>query len=68
MLSWFADYDVIVCGRPFAWGQVTRTLADTCPTEDFDADGLVHALRLSAAERHGVDPGDIRIRQISRLL
>jgi hypothetical protein len=67
MLSYFADYEVMACGRAFRWGHVTHTLPGAVGTA-LDADALVHTLRSLAADRHGVDVDDIRIRLISRLI
>ena len=63
--GYFADYEVYAMGEAVAWGQITLG----CATEAANRDpaGLIRRLRQAAADQHGVDPGEVRLRQVCRL-
>lgn len=61
---YLADYEAYSYGQRVAWG----TLAHSWDSgEPLDPQRLLQQLRAQAAQRHGVDSGDIRIRGVSRL-
>ncbi|MEB1529078.1 hypothetical protein [Xanthomonas sp. WHRI 7945] len=61
---YLADYDAYSFGQRVAWG----TLAHSWDSgEPLDPVRLLQRLRAQAAQRHGVDSDDIRIRSVSRL-
>lgn len=61
---YLADYEAYSYGQRVAWG----TLAHSWDSgEPLDPQGLLQQLRVQAAQRHGVDSDDIRIRSVSRL-
>lgn len=63
--GYFADYEVYVMGEAVAWGQIT--LGCAADAANRDPAGLIRRLRQAAADQHGVDPGEVRLRQVCRL-
>ncbi|PPT37185.1 hypothetical protein XarjCFBP7653_15575 [Xanthomonas arboricola] len=65
-LHYFADYEGYCDGRPVLWGQLAHSVE--VPADGvLDAAGLVGALRRRAAEAHGLEAGQIRLCQVTRL-
>jgi len=63
---YFVDYEVFSCGQAVAFGQFALTW-DQSPDQRFDPAGLLAQVRATAASRHGVDPGEIRVTVLMRL-
>lgn len=63
---YFADYEILVGGRFIVWGQTTL---DYVPDESggFDPAELLDLIRQRAANEHGVERGEVRVRNLSRL-
>jgi len=61
---YFADYEILVGGRYVVWGQSTL---DYAPAGAFDPAQVLERLRRQAAEAHGVDCAEVRVRSVSRL-
>ena len=61
---YLADYDAYSFGQRVAWGTLAHSWYDDAP---LDPQRLLQQLRAQAAQRHGVDSDDIRIRSVSRL-
>ncbi|WP_147300583.1 hypothetical protein [Lysobacter silvisoli] len=61
---YFADYEILVGGRFVVWGQSTL---DYVPAAGFDPAEVLERIRRVAAHLHGVEPVEVRVRQISRL-
>lgn len=60
---YLADYEAYSYGQRIGWG----TLAHSWHGAPLDPERLLQQLRMQAAQRHGVDSDDIRIRSVSRL-
>lgn len=65
-LHYFADYEAYEGGRPILWGQVTHSI-DAIDQERLDPAEIVAALRLRAAEAHGIEPRQVRLCHLARL-
>ncbi|AQS77161.1 hypothetical protein DB811_20425 [Xanthomonas perforans] len=65
-LHYFADYEGYCDGRPVLWGQLAHSV-DVPADGELDAATLVRALRRRAAEAHGLEAGQIRLCQVTRL-
>ncbi|MEA9828199.1 hypothetical protein VDG09_11125 [Xanthomonas campestris pv. raphani] len=65
-LHYFADYEGYCDGRPVLWGQLAHSV-DVPVDGVLDATELVCALRRRAAEAHGLEAGQIRLCQVTRL-
>ncbi|MFS8380191.1 hypothetical protein D0A36_20365 [Xanthomonas campestris] len=66
LLHYFADYEGYCDGRPVLWGQLAHSVE--VPVDGvLDAVELVRALRRRAAEAHGLEAGQIRLCQVTRL-
>lgn len=63
---YFADYEILVGGRFIVWGQTTLDYAPAGPG-GFDPAELLNLIRLRAANEHGVERGEVRVRNLSRL-
>lgn len=61
---YLADYDAYSYGQRVAWGTLAHSWNEDVP---LDPALLLRLLRAQAAQRHGVDSDDIRIRSVSRL-
>jgi len=61
---YLADYEAYSYGQRIAWGTLAHSWRDAAP---LDPERLLQRLRAQAAQRHGVDSEDIRIRSVSRL-
>ncbi|MBO9828839.1 MULTISPECIES: hypothetical protein [Xanthomonas] len=61
---YLADYEAYSFGQRVAWGTLAHTWAEPAP---LDPERLLGRLRAQAAQRHGVDSSEIRIRSVSRL-
>ncbi|MFC6840801.1 hypothetical protein [Xanthomonas theicola] len=61
---YLADYDAYSYGQRVAWGTLAHSWDEDLP---LDPQSLLRQLRMQAAQRHGVDSDDIRIRSVSRL-
>ncbi|MCC4587522.1 hypothetical protein LL962_10490 [Xanthomonas sp. NCPPB 1067] len=64
-LHYFVDYEGYCDGRPVLWGQLAHSV--DVRGGELDAAGLVYALRRRAAEVHGLEAGQIRLCQVTRL-
>lgn len=65
-LHYFADYEGYCDGRPVLGGQLAHSV-DVPADGELDAAALVRALRRRAAEAHGLEAGQIRLCQVTRL-
>ncbi|KAB7768454.1 hypothetical protein [Xanthomonas maliensis] len=65
-LHYFANYEAYCDGRPVLWGQLTHSV-DVPDGDELDAAALVGCLRRRAAEAHGLEAGQIRLCQVTRL-
>ena len=61
---YLADYDAYSYGQRVAWGTLAHSWDAAAP---LDPQRLLQQLRAQAAQRHGVDSEEIRIRSVSRL-
>ena len=61
---YFADYEILVGGRYVVWGQSTL---DYVPAAAFDPAEVLERIRREAADAHGVDCSEVRVRSVSRL-
>jgi hypothetical protein len=61
---YFIDYEIWSGGQAVAWGQLVQSSASATTPDD---DTLVDAIRKRAGLRHGVGPGEVRIRMLARL-
>ncbi|KRA20319.1 MULTISPECIES: hypothetical protein [unclassified Lysobacter] len=61
---YFADYEILVGGRFIVWGQCTL---DYAPTTPFDPAEVLQRIRRQAADAHGVESAEVRVRNVSRL-
>ncbi|CTP88347.1 hypothetical protein [Xanthomonas graminis] len=61
---YLADYDAYSYGQRVAWGTLAHSWDAAVP---LDPQRLLQQLRAHAAQRHGVDSEEIRIRSVSRL-
>ncbi|WP_295843277.1 hypothetical protein [uncultured Xanthomonas sp.] len=61
---YLADYEAYSFGQRVAWGTLAHTWAEPAP---LDLERLLCHMRAQAAQRHGVDSSEIRIRSVSRL-
>ncbi|MCC4594091.1 hypothetical protein NRY95_19960 [Xanthomonas campestris pv. phormiicola] len=61
---YLADYDAYSFGQRVAWGTLAHSWDDAAP---LDPQRLLQQLRAQAAQGHGVDSDEIRIRSVSRL-
>lgn len=61
---YFADYEILVGGRFIVWGQSTL---DYAPTAAFDPAEVLTRIRRQAADAHGVECAEVRVRSVSRL-
>jgi hypothetical protein len=62
---YFVDYEIWSGGQAVAWGQLVQ--ASTSLAHATDDNALVDAIRQRAGGRHGVTPGEVRIRMLARL-
>ncbi|MGO4779985.1 hypothetical protein AB4084_31380 [Lysobacter sp. 2RAB21] len=63
---YFADYEILVGGRFIVWGQTTLDYAPAEPGA-FDPAELLNRIRAQAANEHGVERDEVRVRNLSRL-
>ncbi|ALN90927.1 MULTISPECIES: hypothetical protein [Lysobacter] len=63
---YFADYEILVGGRFIVWGQTTLDYAPAEPGA-FDPAELLNRIRSQAANEHGVERDEVRVRNLSRL-
>ncbi|MGO1068170.1 hypothetical protein [Lysobacter sp. CA199] len=63
---YFADYEILVGGRFIVWGQTTLDYAPAEPAA-FDPAELLDRIRQQAANEHGVERDEVRVRNLSRL-
>jgi hypothetical protein len=65
-LFYFADYEILIGGKFKVWGQATLVYP-VMDLDSFDPNDLVGRIRQQAAEDHGVDRNEVRIRSLTRL-
>lgn len=63
--GYFADYEIYAMGEVVAWGQITLDCGGV--GKALDPAELIRRLRQAAADQHGVDFGEVRLRQVCRL-
>lgn len=63
---YFADYEILIGGRFIVWGQATLDYAPAAPGA-FDPAELLNLIRQRAANEHGVERDEVRVRNLSRL-
>jgi hypothetical protein len=62
---YFVDYEIWSGGQAVAWGQLVQGWTGVGHGPNDDA--LIDAIRQRAGHRHGVGPGEVRIRMLARL-
>lgn len=63
---YFADYEIYDGGSPVLWGQATLTWHVEASGQLQPAQ-VLDAIRRQAADRHGLEPGAVRLRALARM-
>ena len=63
---YFADYEIHSYGQVTGSGQLAFTWTGV-QDEAFDPERVLVDVRRRAADRHGVEPGEIRVRALMRI-
>jgi hypothetical protein len=63
---YFADYEIYNGGSPVLWGHITLTWHVDAPGRLQPAE-VLQAIRRQAADRHGLEPADVRLRTLARM-